>query len=191
MESSFSSYGFGFNAIYCIYLGQIPYFLFPPLSCSFLNIWYVLRYGYVSDTSTWNKIKVGSTEIFSTHFCIFIRAIAGYLSCDLPYKLSCDDVFITSGCTQAIDVALAMLARPGANVLIPRPGFPIYELCATFRRLEIRYYDLLPENGWEVDLDSVEALADQNTVGFVIINPGNPCGNVYSYQHLKKVGMHQ
>ncbi|MBA0699575.1 hypothetical protein Goari_001193, partial [Gossypium aridum] len=114
-------------------------------------------------------------------------AIAEYLSCDLPYKLSCDDVFITSGCTQAIDVALAMLARPGANVLIPRPGFPIYELCATFRRLEIRYYDLLPENGWEVDLDSVEAQADQNTVGFVIINPGNPCGNVYSYQHLKKI----
>ncbi|MBA0573964.1 hypothetical protein Golob_001208, partial [Gossypium lobatum] len=133
----------------------------------------------------------GSTEIFSTHFCIFFklfnRAIAEYLSCDLPYKLSCDDVFITSGCTQAIDVALAMLARPGANILIPRPGFPIYELCATFRRLEIRYYDLLPENGWEVDLDSVEALADQNTVGFVIINPGNPCGNVYSYQHLKKI----
>ncbi|MBA0668460.1 hypothetical protein Goklo_001368 [Gossypium klotzschianum] len=115
------------------------------------------------------------------------RAIAEYLSCDLPYKLSCDDVFITSGCTQAIDVALAMLARPRANFLIPRPGFPIYELCATFRRLEIRYYDLLPENGWEVDLDSVEALADQNTVGFVIINPGNPCGNVYSYQHLKKI----
>ncbi|XWS52107.1 hypothetical protein CRYUN_Cryun11dG0038700 [Craigia yunnanensis] len=115
------------------------------------------------------------------------RAIAEYLSRDLPYKLSSDDVFVTSGCTQAIDVALAMLARPGANILLPRPGFPIYELCATFRRLEIRYFDLLPEKGWEVDLDSIEALADQNTVGLVIINPGNPCGNVYSYQHLKKI----
>ncbi|XVF78581.1 hypothetical protein PTKIN_Ptkin14bG0145900 [Pterospermum kingtungense] len=115
------------------------------------------------------------------------RAIAEYLSCDLPYKLSSDDVFVTSGCTQAIDVALSMLARPGANILLPRPGFPIYELCATFRRLEVRYFDLLPERGWEVDLDSIEALADQNTVGLVIINPGNPCGNVYSYQHLEKI----
>ncbi|KAE8679091.1 Nicotianamine aminotransferase B [Hibiscus syriacus] len=98
-----------------------------------------------------------------------------------------DDVFITSGCTQSIDVAaLAMLARPGANILIPRPGFPIYELCATFRRIEIRYFDL-PEKGWEVDLDLVEALADQNTVSIVIINPGNPFGNVYSYQHLEKI----
>ncbi|KAK4850828.1 hypothetical protein QYF36_010121 [Acer negundo] len=115
------------------------------------------------------------------------RAIAEYLSRDLPYKLSMDDVFVTSGCTQAIDVALAMLARPGANILLPRPGFPIYELSASFRHIEVRYFDLLPEKGWMIDLGAVEALADQDTVAMVVINPGNPCGNVYSYQHLKEI----
>ncbi|XP_054813931.1 probable aminotransferase TAT2 isoform X2 [Prosopis cineraria] len=115
------------------------------------------------------------------------RAIAEYLSRDLPYKLTSDDVFVTSGCTQAIDVSVAMLARPGANILLPRPGFPIYDLCAAFRHVEVRHYDLLPEKGWEVDLDAVESLADQNTIALVIINPGNPCGNVYSYHHLKKI----
>ncbi|TKY66469.1 aminotransferase TAT2 [Spatholobus suberectus] len=114
-------------------------------------------------------------------------AIAEYLSRDLPYQLSSDDVFITCGCTQAIDVSVAMLARPSANILLPRPGFPIYELCCAFRGVEVRHYDLLPEKGWEVDLDAVEALADQNTVALVIINPGNPCGNVYSYHHLEKI----
>ncbi|WOH00215.1 hypothetical protein DCAR_0519573 [Daucus carota subsp. sativus] len=114
-------------------------------------------------------------------------AIAGYLSRNLPYKLLSDDVYVTSGCTQAIELALSILARPGANILVPRPGFPIYELCAAFRHIEIRRYDLLPENGWEVDLKAVEALADSKTVAMVIINPGNPCGNVYSYQHLKKI----
>ncbi|PON39015.1 LOW QUALITY PROTEIN: Tyrosine/nicotianamine aminotransferase [Parasponia andersonii] len=115
------------------------------------------------------------------------RAVAKYLSRDLPYKLTSDDVFITSGCTQAIDVTLAMLARPGANILLPRPGFPIYELCAAFRHLEVRHFDLLPQKGWEVDLDALEALADHNTVAMVVINPGNPCGNVYSYRHLEKI----
>ncbi|KAI5661724.1 hypothetical protein M9H77_21047 [Catharanthus roseus] len=115
------------------------------------------------------------------------KAIAGYLSSDLPYQLSPDDVYVTAGCTQAIDLALTTLARPGSNVLIPRPGFPIYGLCTGFRNIEARYFDLLPENGWEVDLDAVEALADHNTVAIVIINPGNPCGNVYSHQHLEKI----
>ena len=115
------------------------------------------------------------------------RSIADYLSRDLPYKLSPDDVYLTIGCTQAIEVILTVLARQGANILLPRPGFPYYEARAACSRLEVRRFDLLPEKGWEVNLEAVEALADQNTVAMVIINPGNPCGNVYSHQHLEKV----
>ncbi|XP_073026944.1 probable aminotransferase TAT2 [Primulina eburnea] len=115
------------------------------------------------------------------------RALAEYFSRDLPYKLSLDDVYVTSGCTQAIEIALSILTRPGANILLPRPCFPVYELCAAFRNLEIRHFDLLIEKGWEVDLSAVEDLADHNTVAMVIINPGNPCGNVYTYQQLKKI----
>ena len=101
--------------------------------------------------------------------------------------MSADDVYLTVGCTQAIEVILTVLARPGANILLPRPGFPYYEARAACSRLEVRHFDLLPEKGWEVNLEAVEALADQNTVAMVIINPGNPCGNVYSHQHLEKV----
>ncbi|KAI4321840.1 hypothetical protein MLD38_035173 [Melastoma candidum] len=115
------------------------------------------------------------------------RAVAEHLSRNLPYKITPDDVFLTSGCTQAIDVTFMILSRPGANVLIPRPGFPMYELVASIRQVELRHYNLLPERGWEVDLESIKALADENTVALVIINPGNPCGNVYNYQHLKEI----
>eukprot|EP00262_Sarcandra_glabra_P000030 TRINITY_DN1002_c0_g2_i3.p1 TRINITY_DN1002_c0_g2~~TRINITY_DN1002_c0_g2_i3.p1 ORF type:complete len:474 (+),score=76.39 TRINITY_DN1002_c0_g2_i3:805-2226(+) len=115
------------------------------------------------------------------------RAISEYLSRDLPYKLSPDDVYMTSGCTQAVETIISVLARPGANILLPRPGFPFYDARAAFSGIEIRYFDLLPEKSWEVDLDAVKNLADENTVAMVVINPGNPCGNVFSYQHLEKV----
>uniref|UniRef100_A0A803LVH8 Aminotransferase class I/classII large domain-containing protein n=1 Tax=Chenopodium quinoa TaxID=63459 RepID=A0A803LVH8_CHEQI len=115
------------------------------------------------------------------------KAIADYLSHDLPYNLTKEDVFVTSGCTNAIDIALSILARPGANILVPRPGFPIYQLCASFRQLEVRHFNLLLARSWEVDLDAVETLADENTVAIVVINPGNPCGNVYSIQHLLRI----
>ncbi|KAG7983672.1 hypothetical protein I3843_04G118400 [Carya illinoinensis] len=115
------------------------------------------------------------------------RAIADYLSCDLPYVLSPDDVYLTIGCNQAIDVILTVLACPGANILLPRPGFPFYEARAASLQLEVRHFDLNPEKGWEVDLESVDALADENTTAIVIINPGNPCGTVYTHQHLKTI----
>ena len=115
------------------------------------------------------------------------RAVAEYLSRDLPYKLSPEDVYITLGCKQAINNILTVLAGPNANILIPRPGFPHYEAQSAINHLQVRHFDLLPEKGWEVDLEAVEALADENTVAIVIINPGNPCGNVYTHPHLKKV----
>ncbi|KAL2944430.1 putative aminotransferase TAT2 [Bienertia sinuspersici] len=68
-----------------------------------------------------------------------------------------------------------------------RPGFPIYQLYATFRHIEVRQFNLVPTKGWEVDLDSVQALVDENMVAIVVFNPGNPCGNVYPYQHLLRI----
>lgn len=63
----------------------------------------------------------------------------------------------------------------------------MYDSRAALCQLEVRYFDLLPENGWDVDLDGVEALADDKTVAIVVINPCNPCGIVFSRQHLQKV----
>ncbi|KAI3714240.1 hypothetical protein L1987_72837 [Smallanthus sonchifolius] len=117
------------------------------------------------------------------------RAVAEYLSQDLPNKLSPDDVFMTMGCQQAALTILHVLGGSKLNILLPKPCFPYYDVFAQTFGLEIRFFDLLSEKHWEVDLDSVIAVADENTVGMVIINPGNPCGNVFTYSHLKKVHM--
>ncbi|XP_047070127.1 nicotianamine aminotransferase A-like [Lolium rigidum] len=114
-------------------------------------------------------------------------AVAEHLSKDLPYELSADDIFLTAGGTQAIEVIIPVLAQPGANILLPRPGYPNYEARAAFNKLEVRHFDLIPEKGWEIDINSLESLADKNTTAMVIINPNNPCGSVYSYEHLAKV----
>ena len=71
--------------------------------------------------------------------------------------------------------------------MLPRPAYPFYDSYATQYGVEARYYDLIPERNWEIDLDSVESVADENTVAIVIINPGNPCGNVFTYEQLAKV----
>ncbi|KAJ3672323.1 hypothetical protein LUZ60_007044 [Juncus effusus] len=117
------------------------------------------------------------------------RTVAEYLSKNLPSELSPDDVFLTSGCVQAVEVMITVLARPGANILLPRPGFPLYEARCGFSGLEMRHFDLIPEKGWELDLDQVERLADQNTVAIVVINPCNPCGNVLTYEHMEKCAL--
>ncbi|KAJ7519658.1 hypothetical protein O6H91_20G049100 [Diphasiastrum complanatum] len=113
------------------------------------------------------------------------RVIANYHS--INSKISADDVYITVGCSQAIQLCIEALACPGSNILLPRPGFPIYEMFSSYYGLQCRHYDLLPDHDWEIDLEQLESLADSNTVAIIICNPGNPCGSVYSYEHLSQI----
>lgn len=72
-------------------------------------------------------------------------------------------------------------------MLLPRPGFPLYDVLCQYHGVEIRYYDLLPQSGWEIDVTKLAGLVDGNTRALLINNPSNPCGAVYSRAHLTQV----
>ena len=83
-------------------------------------------------------------------------------------------------------MTFAALASPGQTILLPRPGFALYRTLCDNKAINVKYYRLLPEQGWEVDLDQLEKLLseDRSIVAWLINNPSNPCGSVYSKEHL-------
>ncbi|KAF8117463.1 hypothetical protein N665_0010s0040 [Sinapis alba] len=115
--------------------------------------------------------------------------ISDYLNKDLPKKLSGDDVFMTVGCKQAIELAVDTLAKPNANILLPKPGYPSNLIRSIFKHLEVRNYEFRYEKNNEINLDSVRAAVDENTFAIFIINPHNPNGNTYSEAHLKQLAV--
>ena len=112
------------------------------------------------------------------------RAVVEYLN---DGRSSPDDVIICSGCSCALDLSITALADPGRNILVPRPGFPLYITLAAGLGIEVKEYDLLPERNWEVDINHLNGLIDDDTVAIVLNNPSNPCGSVYSREHLKEI----
>jgi len=114
-------------------------------------------------------------------------ALAVQASSQLPPGLhvSAADVLMTHGASGALSLALSAIANTGCNVLLPRPGFPLYATLCELHGLEPRYYDCLPERGWQCDPVQLRSLANADTVALVVCNPGNPTGSVYPPEHLR------
>lgn len=97
------------------------------------------------------------------------------------------DVFVTSGGSEAIEIALASLLDPGDNLLIPSPGYPLYKAAlAKFGCEGVPYY-LQESNGWQPDPDEIARSINGRTRGIVVINPNNPTGAVYSREVLSGI----
>lgn len=90
-------------------------------------------------------------------------------------EISAKDVILCSGCSCSLDLCIAAIAGEGQNILIPKPGFSIYRTLADGFGIECRLYNLLPDKSWEIDLDHMESLIDENTAALILTNPSNPC----------------
>lgn len=101
--------------------------------------------------------------------------------------LTSKDVILASGCSGALDLCISVLANPGQNILVPRPGFSLYMTLSISLGINIKYYNLIPEKSWEVDLDDLESAVDEQTSCIIVNNPSNPCGSVYSAKHIREI----
>lgn len=94
------------------------------------------------------------------------------------------DVFISNGCSEGIEVALAALCEPGDNILTPSPGYPLYTALVCKLSLVENPYFLDEGNGWQPDLEDLESRINERTRAIVLINPNNPTGSVCSKETL-------
>ncbi|XP_033169223.1 tyrosine aminotransferase [Drosophila mauritiana] len=116
------------------------------------------------------------------------KAVAKYSAHQRPDgEIDANEVVLCSGCSSALEYCILALADRGQNVLVPRPGFCLYYTLSLGLDIEVRYYDLLPDQQWRADLVQLESLIDENTAALLINNPSNPCGSVFDEKHLREL----
>ncbi|KYK24213.1 alanine aminotransferase [Thermoplasmatales archaeon SG8-52-4] len=103
----------------------------------------------------------------------------------VDYEL--DDVCITSGVTEGLQILLNASLDPGEELLIPGPTYPQYSLITRFNDAIPISYHCIEEENWQPDVEDIRKKISEKTKGIVIINPNNPTGALYSKKVIKEI----
>ncbi len=98
-----------------------------------------------------------------------------------------NDVFVSSGASEAITLAIAALIDPGDNIMTPSPGYPLYSGQIPVYHGELNPYLLNEETGWQIDFDELERRVNKKTKAIVVINPNNPTGANYNRESILNI----
>jgi aspartate/methionine/tyrosine aminotransferase len=96
-----------------------------------------------------------------------------------------EHVQATTGGAEALLLIISDVAAPGANVVLPRPGFPTNDAMAQAFGLEARHYVLRRENSFRIDAEEIRGLIDANTRLVLVNSPHNPTGATLSDSEME------
>jgi len=98
-----------------------------------------------------------------------------------------DTVQVVTGGSEALLILFFLAAEPGANVVLPNPGYPVYSPLAESLGIAVRYYNLRAENQFRVDPDEIRTLVDRDTRFLVVNSPHNPTGAVVGDREMESL----
>lgn len=94
------------------------------------------------------------------------------------FRVTDDQVVVTAGGTQALQLAMSLTVSAGDEVLVPDPGWPNYAMAAELLQARPVHYPLRAENGFQPDVADLDALITERTTAIVLNTPSNPLGTV-------------
>ncbi|MEM4286146.1 MAG: aminotransferase class I/II-fold pyridoxal phosphate-dependent enzyme [Candidatus Nitrosocaldus sp.] len=96
-----------------------------------------------------------------------------------------EDVVVTNGVSEALDMVISSIAEPGDEVLVPGPCYPPYLSYARVRGVKPVEYATLEHEGWRIDMDDLKGKINSKSRAIFVINPNNPTGSILDEHTLK------
>ncbi|MDP2790488.1 MAG: pyridoxal phosphate-dependent aminotransferase [Rectinemataceae bacterium] len=94
-----------------------------------------------------------------------------------------ENVFLGASTSEAYAWIFKLLCDPGDSILVPKPGYPLFDFLAGLEAVHVLPYRLeyTHPSGWSIDIDALKTLLERESPGrvkaIVLINPNNPTGS--------------
>lgn len=101
--------------------------------------------------------------------------------------IQAEDVIVTQGISEGIQMLMAAVVESGDEVLVPGPTYPPYMSYVKFFGGKPVSYETVETDSWQPDVDDLRKKATARTRAVVVINPNNPTGALYSEKVVKEI----
>ena len=98
-----------------------------------------------------------------------------------------DEILVTVGGSEGIDLALRALVGPGDEVIIPEPSFVAYKGCTAFTGATAKTIDLRACDNFKLTPELLEETITEKTKVVIIPFPNNPTGAIMNKEELQKI----
>lgn len=116
------------------------------------------------------------------------KGLAGYykgIGIDVEYT----DINITTGGSEALQIAIAVICDPTDEILVMEPFYTNYNSFALQNDVKLVPVPTTIEDGFALpSIEEFEKRITPNTKGILITNPGNPTGVLYSQEAIERLG---
>ncbi len=102
-------------------------------------------------------------------------------------SISPEDVLVTEGISEGIQMALAAIVERGDEILFPGPTYPPYISYTRFFDGTPVSYETSEKDGWQPNVDDLRKKITSRTRALVIINPNNPTGALYGRKTVQEM----
>ena len=115
-----------------------------------------------------------------------LRSAIAEFETDRGNPTKSDQILVTVGACQALFTALLGILNPGDEVIIPSPGFVLYETICTVAGAKAVMLDI-SETDFQIDPVRLKNAITEKTKAIILNSPNNPTGAVLSEDSLKAV----
>jgi alanine-synthesizing transaminase len=88
-----------------------------------------------------------------------------------------DRLVLTTSTSEAYSYLFRLLCDPGDEVVVPQPGYPLFDFLAVLDDVRLKFVPLVYDHGWQIDPEGFRRAITPATRAIVVVHPNNPTGH--------------
>ncbi|MFZ0746912.1 MAG: pyridoxal phosphate-dependent aminotransferase [Terracidiphilus sp.] len=99
-----------------------------------------------------------------------------------------EQIVLTTSTSEAYSFLFRLLCDPGSEILVPQPGYPLFDYLAGLNDVLLKAAPLVYDYEWQIDAEAIRRAITPDARAIVFVHPNNPTGHFTKARETEELG---